>query len=119
MNAKGIQELLQREIARIDQVELVEVVKVNLVPPRIEERDWDYGDPGQKYECWIVWEHPQSRSAVGYCQHGFGPAYPWGLLDTAPGASLGMDCQWYDSVEDAVRESCAWDGPDPPEYEVS
>jgi hypothetical protein len=32
--------------------------------------------------------------------------------------NIGMDCSWYANLEDAMRESQPWDGPDPPDYEV-
>lgn len=33
--------------------------------------------------------------------------------------SIGMDCGWFASLEDAMRESMAWDGPNPEGYEVA
>jgi hypothetical protein len=31
---------------------------------------------------------------------------------------MGMDSGWYAYLEDAVRESMAWEGENPPGYEV-
>ena len=45
---------------------------------------------------------------------------PWGLLFmSGEYMSMGMDSQWYVSLEDAFRESSAWEGENPPGYEVS
>jgi hypothetical protein len=33
--------------------------------------------------------------------------------------NMGMDSAWFASLEDAVRESQAWDGENPADYEVS
>jgi hypothetical protein len=49
----------------------------------------------------------------------FGPRDPWGLLFIAGRhLSMGMDSGWFISLEDAVRASMAWDGKNPPGYEV-
>jgi hypothetical protein len=32
--------------------------------------------------------------------------------------SIGVDSQWYISLEEAMRGSMAWDGPNPEDYEV-
>jgi hypothetical protein len=79
---------------------------------------WDHGEPGDTYSCWSVLEHHASNTAIAYCEQGFGPTYPWGLLFIRDHLSMGMDSQWFTSLEDAVRESMAWDGVNPPGYEV-
>ena len=90
-----------------------------LVEPRMEERDWDYGPAGQRYPCWLVLEHPLSNTGIAYCDQGFGPGAPWGLLFLkGDHLSMGMDAGWYSSLEDAFRESMASDLPTPPGYEV-
>lgn len=113
-----IEALVRTEIGRIEQTELLRVVHEHLVPVRCEQREWDYGEPRERHRCWIVWEHAPSATVVGYCEHGFGLTDPWGLLSRSVEAGLGTDAQWYATLEDAVRESCAWDGENPPGYEV-
>ena len=84
------------------------------------ERDWDYGNSGERFVCWTVLEHPDSNTGIAYCAQGFGPKHPWGLVFlSGPYMSIGMDSGWYASLEDAMRESMAWDRPNPPGYEVS
>jgi hypothetical protein len=59
-----------------------------------------------------------SDTAIVYCSSGFGPRSPWGLLFLTRYPNMGMDSQWFVSLEDAVRESMAWEGQNPPGYEV-
>lgn len=118
MDSNDVTALVDEGIARIEQPELAVVVRAHRTAVRLEQREWHYGEPGQRYPVWIVWEHAPSETAIGYCLHGFGPGYPWGLLPTAPDTGLGMDSQWYVALEDAARASSAWDGANPPGYEV-
>jgi hypothetical protein len=110
--------LVESQINAITQTDLVTLIRSLRVPARCENRPWDYGKPGETYPCWIVLEHQASNTAVAYCAEGFGPTYPWGLLFIRDHLSMGMDSQWFASLEDAVRESMAWDGVNPPGYEV-
>jgi hypothetical protein len=113
-----IEELVARELSTITQPELVALIKSLRVSPRKEDRPWDYGAPGQTYPCWIVLDHSASNTAVAYCAEGFGPRCPWGLLFIKDHPSIGMDSSWFVSLEDAVRNCMAWEGEDPPGYEV-
>jgi hypothetical protein len=111
---------VERELTAIEDPRLLDVVRKLLVEPYAVERVWDYGAPEQKYVCWTVLEHPPSGTGVAYCEEGFGPVFPWGLVFlSGPHMSMGMDSAWFASLEDAVRESRAWDGESPPDYEVS
>jgi len=111
---------IEAEIARISQPELIACIRCHLVPPRCEQREWDYGDLGVSYPCWIFAEHPPSNTAFAYCEHGFGPSDPWGLLSIrGEHMSIGMDSGWFARLEGVFRDSMAWDGVDPPDYEVS
>ena len=80
MQLADIQLLLKSEIELIEQVDLLECIQQHLIEPRCEKREWDYGEQGQAYPCWICLEDQDSNSAVAYCAEGFGPADPWGLL---------------------------------------
>jgi hypothetical protein len=84
------------------------VIKM-LVEPRAVLRSWDYG--GQQYPCWIILDDPAcSFSAIGFCEYGFGPKCPWGLIssgETPSDMSMGMDSGWFPTFLDAYFESCA------------
>ena len=77
-------------------------------------------DPRADYVCWTILEHRPSGTGVAYREEGFGPEFPWGLVFlSGPHMNMGMDSAWFASLEDAVRESRAWDGENPADYEVS
>ena len=107
-----VTELVNGQLTQIRDQELLARIRELLVPPYPVVRAWDYGDPGEAYTCWTVLEHPGSNTGVGYCPQGFGPRHPWGLVSlTGPHMSLGMDSGWFKSLEEAVRDSMAWDPP--------
>lgn len=118
MDADRISKILDEELGKICQPELIDTIKNHLVTPRLEDRDWDYGDPGQTYPCWIVLEDNESDTVVAYCESGFGPKDPWGLMSLSKFRNIGMDSGWFTSLEDAVRESTFWLGENPMGYEV-
>src|SRR3954470_558541 len=120
MQAADIVALVAQQLGRICQPELARAIHPLLVPPRCEPRPWDYGEPNQTYPCWIVVEHRPSNTAIAFCESGFGPSYPWGLLFlSGPYLNMGMDSQWFISLEEAFRDSRAWDGENPPGYAAS
>lgn len=113
-----VSDLVESELSRIFDTALVAAIRPLLVVPYPVERAWDYGVPGEKYTCWTVLEHLPSNTGIAYCESGFGPSEPWGLVFLAgEHMSMGMDTAWFASLEGAMRESQAWDGPGPPEYE--
>jgi len=85
------------------------------VPPRVEEREWDYGWAGQRYAYWVVAE---ARGIVlVYAEEGFGPEFPWGVLFTGNPESLGNDAQWNWYLEEAFVRSGLWTGSTKPGME--
>jgi hypothetical protein len=75
-------------------------------------RGWDYGKPGQQYPCWTVLDDfANSEIGIAFCEEGFGPACPWGLIfkndDDGQSASMGMDSGWYPRFLLAFFESSA------------
>ena len=120
MDRKAVTKLLERELAAISDSAVRDLVNRLRVEPYPVERDWDYGALGERHVCWTVLEHRPSNTGVAYCDAGFGPAHPWGLVFlSGPHMSIGMDSAWFATVEAAVRESMAWDRPHPPGYEVA
>jgi len=114
-----IASFVEKELARIADPVLVAAIRPLLVTPYPVERDWDYGLPGQKYTCWTVLEHRASNTGIAYCESGFGPSDPWGLVFlSGENMSMGMDSDWYMTLEDAMRASRAWEQPNPPGYQV-
>jgi len=115
--ADDIGPIIEREIAKISEQDLIALIRKLAVPLRCEQRGWDYGKPNEEYPCWIFAEHPESNTAFAYTEYGFGPSSPWGLLSiNGRYMSMGMDSGWFVSLEDLFRESMAWEGSNPPDY---
>jgi hypothetical protein len=98
-----IQTLVDAQLALIEDSARREALARFLIPPRQEERDWDYGVEGERYPYWVVAEAPDRGLILVYCEHGFGPDMPWGFLSTDDPdfTSLGMDSQWDRYLEHA------------------
>jgi len=119
-DATNISDLVEQELRRISDGKLLNRIRELLVTPYPVEREWDYGPHDQRFVCWTVLEHQPSNMGIAYCSEGFGPSYPWGLVFlSGDHMSIGMDCGWHESLEAAMRESAAWDGPNPEDYEVT
>jgi hypothetical protein len=100
--------LVEVELTRIQNAQTAKHIRGLLVPPRCEYRDWDYGAPDAKHPCWIVAEHTPSNTGFAYCEEGFGPSFPWGLIGlSGERLSMGMDCAWHETLEEAVLDSAA------------
>jgi hypothetical protein len=116
-----IEVLVEQELAKIPDHHLVAAIRKLMVKPYPVERAWDYGSEDENYICWTILEHPPSNTGIAYCESGFGPSNPWGLVSLSgedKDMRIGMDCNWFARLEDAMRESMAWDGPNPDGYEV-
>jgi hypothetical protein len=113
-----VEKSLEAQLARITQPELAARIQELLVPVSCEQIGWEYGEPGTTYQCWVVAYDPASNIAFAYSEHGFGPAFPWGMFQKGPDQSMGRDDSWYLTLEGAVRESPAWHGPNPAGYVV-
>ena len=117
--AEDVSALVDQELQRGTDALLVGRIRELLVHPYPVERAWDYGVVGEHFTCWTVLEHRASNTGIAFCDEGFGPVHSWGLVFlTGPNTSIGMDSGWFVTLEDAMRESMAWDGPNPERYEV-
>ena len=101
-------EKVAAELSQITDAQVLASIRALLVTPRLQHREWDYGAAGEAYPCWIVLEHPASRTGIAYSEYGFGPQNPWGLV-WLDNDGIGMDCCWYSTLEYAFRESMALD----------
>jgi hypothetical protein len=72
-------------------------------------RDFDPHDLDiSEYPCWF--QDAQSGGEIAYCEYGFGPRCPWGLVSSADEErhrSMGMGSGWYTTFLDAFFESFA------------
>ncbi len=80
------------------------------VQPYKSVRAWDYGEPGERFCCWIIAESRKENLAVAYCERGFGPEHPWGVIlhrgDDFQ-MSMGMDSDWFGTLEEVFTRSWA------------
>jgi hypothetical protein len=119
LRANDVVSLVNQELMRITDAPLLARIRELLVVPYPVERDWDYGRVGERFTCWTVLEHPPSNTSIAYCQQGFGPSDPWGLVFlSGEHTGMGMDSAWFPTLESAMRESMAWDSSNPEKYEV-
>jgi hypothetical protein len=103
LSAPQVSALVETELAQIADSACREALRSRLVAPRMEQRDWDYGEPNESYPCWIVAVAPEYDVALAYCEHGFGPNDPWGAVFLGE-PNIGMDAQWHDSLEAVFRQ---------------
>jgi hypothetical protein len=81
-----------------------------LIEPYSILRTWDYGEKGQQYPCWMVLNDIDSSAEIAYCEYGFAPKCPWGLVSSGNAAEnqhMGIDSGWFTSFLDALFESYA------------
>jgi hypothetical protein len=102
-----IERLVVAELERITDLRVLTVLRPLLVSPTRHERDWDYGQPGERYPCWTVAEHPPSGTSIVFSDYGFGPRLPWGLV-WIEGPWFGMDSGWFQTLQEAFLDSIAW-----------
>jgi len=109
ITAHRLLELVDAELAELNDARVVAHVRELLVPPVPVVRGWDYGAEDETYPCWSVLEHRTSNTGIAYCESGFGPRDPWGLvfLSGTQHMSMGMDSGWFPRFLDAYFESQA------------
>jgi hypothetical protein len=107
---QALSAMVESELALLTDSRVIQFAKSLLVAPTMIMRGWDYGREGQEYPCWNVLEHQPSNTGIAYCEHGFGPRSPWGLVfltrDEAR-TSIGMDSSWFTTFLQAFFESQA------------
>ena len=111
INAETIKTMIDGELVPVSDQRVVQHIRKLLVEPKSILRNWDYGAPGQQFNCWDVLKDTASSTGIAYCEEGFGPRNPWGLvwLESASDRpqSLGMDCSWFPTFLDAYFDSFA------------
>lgn len=105
---RGYKAPVEAEIHRASSPQVAELMRKLLVPLRCDLRPWAHGAQGTLHTCLILAEHQRFQTAIAYCEYGFGPRTPWGLLWTVGDhLSMGDDSGWFTSFEDAVMDSFA------------
>jgi hypothetical protein len=109
ITATSVNSLMEAELRRLSDRRVLDHVRRLLVPPHPQMRPWDYGAAEEAYPCWMVLEHRPSNTGIAYCDRGFGPAHPWGLLflEGTSHMSMGMDSGWFEHFLVAYFDSRA------------
>jgi len=108
LDATTLNRLVELELENLSDDRVRQHIRSILVEPTIVMRDWDYGSVGQQYPCWAVLEHIPSNTGIAYCQEGFGPSAPWGLVFlSGERMSIGMDSGWFATFLQSYFESQA------------
>lgn len=105
-----LRSLIEHELEHLSDTRVSANIRSLLVEPRAILRDWNYGNPGQQYPCWEVLNDDPSNSGTGiaYCESGFGPERPWGLVSlNGAHMSMGDDSGWFSTFLDAYFNSFA------------
>jgi hypothetical protein len=98
VDARQLTALIESELAKLSDDRVVAHIRAHLVEPTMVMRRWNYGPPDQRYACWTVLRHSSSNTGIAYCESGFGPRSPWGLVfleGDEEHTSMGADCSWY------------------------
>jgi hypothetical protein len=102
VDAELLKSLIERELAHVSDERVLAHIRSLLVEPKCVHLDWDYGQPGERYPCWEV-----LNAHIVYCESGFGPRCPWGLVllggEELP--SMGMDSGWFPTFMEAYFDS--------------
>jgi hypothetical protein len=108
MTPADVTALIRCEMLALHDKRVADLVSSLLVsPPRPLLLGWDYGAAGEAFDGFLVLDHPTSGTGIAYCQQGFGPSHPWGLIFTQGESppSMGMDSGWFSRFLDAVFDS--------------
>jgi hypothetical protein len=98
--------LIEGELSAVKDPEVTNHIRGHLVAPEPQMRDWEYGESGEAYPCWLVLADKSSNMAIAYCESGFGPDMPWGLLfQEGKHMSMGADSGWFGRFLDAYFDS--------------
>lgn len=110
--ASRLQALIEGELTKLGDDRIAAHVGSLLVEPVPVLRPWDYGEAGEKFITWtVLFDRVRSETGIAYCEHGFGPEAPWGLVfqgdDETEPSSIGMDSQWFPTFVEAYLSSFA------------
>ena len=106
-----LKRLIDSELEHLLDARVKAHIQGLLVEPIVVLRNWDYGKPGEQYPCWAILNDNNSNTGIVYCESGFGPRAPWGLVRLGDSEdthmSMGDDSGWYPTFLDAYFESFA------------
>lgn len=93
--------MVGRELTQLSDSGVVAHIQALRDQPTVTIRRWNYGRD-ERYRCWTVLRHPASDTGIAYCEHGFGPRSPWGLV-LLQGDERLTSLEW---IALGIRRSC-------------
>ncbi len=99
-----IQQLVDTQLASITEPGRRDALSALLVVPECQSRSWDYGAEDERYSCWLVARISEFEIGIVYCERGFGPGNPWGIVSLRDDA-MGPDGAWHESLDQAFRNT--------------
>lgn len=99
-----VQTLLDNEIAKIHDANVLQALRSFLIEPRLEMRTWDWHKPIRMYPVWVVAESSRYDYGIVFSDYGFAPEFPWGLVFLSH-KNFDADYCWLSSLEAAYLDS--------------
>lgn len=79
-SANEVRDLVEAELSRIGNAEVVRGIHTFLIEPRMEMRFWDWEKAPKKYPVWVVAESSRYDYGIVFSDYGFAPDRPRGLV---------------------------------------
>src|SRR5215213_4368538 len=106
MPQSEVRRLVTYELAHVADEARREALRTVLVEPARDERMSEWFD--EPFACWVVAAAPWSGHVVLFCERGYASDH-WGALP-AGDASMGIDSDWFSTLDDAFIASGLWTG---------
>lgn len=105
---EAMKALVASQMQQITDPVVHDALKALLIEPFLQDRKWFYGNSPDDpvFPCWVVADDPANDTRYVYCEEGFGPKIPWGIVFIS-GLEMGMDSGWFDTLERAFYDSFA------------
>ena len=116
LSAVDVQQLVAEQLKLFDDRQHRRISQY-LVHPYVVLRGWDYAKD-VLFPCWTVYEDEPHSLAIVYCDQGFGPRCPWGLVSlsgesrdnpsprVAPSSgTMGPDSSWFRTLREVFAEA--------------
>ncbi len=102
--SQEILSLVESELAKIQDANVLDGLRTFLIDPRREMRVWYWQEPFTRYPVWVVAESSIYNYGIVYSDYGFAPEHPWGLVFSSDD-NFDADYSWLPSLEAAYRDS--------------
>jgi len=104
VNAVDVEKIIEREIARIQDLKVKNRILRDLIKPKRRIMHWAYSN--EKFLCWEICRFTkEGREDVGivFCEEGANLGGKF-LLICCNDSDIGMDSSWYQSLKEIYEE---------------